>query len=378
MKIINPKKEHGIVNRSSRDQNYKYNGWPSVCRDDRNYLYAVASTYRLTHGDPSGKDGMWVSNNNGKTWSNTIIVNDTYFDDRDAGITYVGNGRFILTFYTEAAADDWMRLQNEDWFQPIDKACALGISNMWKFVDKDTREKLCGSFYKISDDYGMTWTESKPIDVFAPHGVSMCKDGRLIYLGKVHFEINGPTAGHEPVAMMTSFDKGDTWEMTGYVPTPDDLGDNMYIHEPHVVELPNGRLLGAMRVHDRPNAAIRNTVYITFSDDMGKTWSMPKEIPGIDGMPPHICVHSSGAVIVSYGCRTKGIRSERAVVSYDNGETWTEDYLLDDNINDNKQYDMGYPATVELDDGSLLTVYYQALPDDWHTSVLYTRWNLEK
>ena len=70
--------------------------------------------------------------------------------------------------------------------------------------------------------------------------------------------------------------------------------------------------------------------------------------------------------------------AERAVISYDEGETWSDEYILDDRINMEKQRDMGYPATVELSDGSLLTLYYQALPDDWHTSILYTKWRIEE
>ena len=83
----------------------------------------------------------------------------------------------------------------------------------------------------------------------------------------------------------------------------------------------------------------------------------------------------SGAVLCAYGCRTEGKWAERVAVSYDFGETWTEDYCLDDNFGPQK--DLGYPSSVELSDGSILTVYYQALPTDLHTSVLYTKWRLK-
>ncbi len=376
MKIIKPEAERGIVHRYPLDNIFRYNGWPSVTRDDRGVLYAAASTMRLSHGDPSGKDGMWLSFNEGKTWTPTIIVNDTYYDDRDTGITYVGDGRLIFTWYTAAATDNWSRLQSADWFKPADKAMANGFTKMWPLLPDFDRERLTGSFYMISDDYGVTWSERRRISVFAPHGVNVCRDGSLIYLGKVDFRINGTAAGHEPIAMMTSYDRGETWEMTGEVPFPHDLPDLSYIHEPHVAELPSGRLLGAFRVHDRP-AEPANTVYISFSDDKGKTWTEPHEIPGVDGLPPHVLAHSSGAVIISYGCRTAGNRSERAVVSYDGGETWTEDYVLDDNINEQGQFDLGYPASIEMPDGSIFTVYYQGLPTDEDTSILWTRWKLK-
>ena len=46
--------------------------------------------------------------------------------------------------------------------------------------------------------------------------------------------------------------------------------------------------------------------------------------------------------------------------SYDGGETWNTDYILDDTA---RSGDLGYPATVELRDGSLLTVYYENTGD---------------
>lgn len=379
MKIIIPEREHGNVCVYDKDSIQRYNGWPSVCRDDRGVLYAVASTMRLTHGDPTGKNGMWLSFNEGKTWTPTVIIHDSFYDDRDTGITYVDNGRLIATFITDVPNDNYHWLLSCDWFQGPQRDIGEGVINSWDTIEKDdggaSKKRNDGSFIMISDDYGVTWTKPAPIKVFAPHGVTKCADGRLVYLGKVDFSVMTPDGGSKEVAMMTSYDRGDSWEMTGYVPLPHDLPDWAYLHEPHVAELPNGRLIGALRAHSRP-VEPESTVYITFSDDKGKTWSEPRAIDGVDGLPPHVLVHSSGAVIVSYGCRTAGRLSERAAVSYDGGETFTEDYVLDDNINENKQRDLGYPASVELSDGSILTVYYQAPPDDWCTGVLYTKWKL--
>ena len=64
--------------------------------------------------------------------------------------------------------------------------------------------------------------------------------------------------------------------------------------------------------------------------------------------------------------------------STDGGETWEEDYILNDNINQEKQRDMGYPATVELPDGSLITVYYERYKDDKFTSIQCTKWTIEE
>ena len=97
---------------------------------------------------------------------------------------------------------------------------------------------------------------------------------------------------------------------------------------------------------------------------------------------PSICQDENGVLYAAWS----GLRSSHVCpfgknlmsISRDGGETWEEDYILNDNINHDRQRDMGYPATVELPDGSLYTIYYQALPEDWHTSILSTKWKLNK
>jgi hypothetical protein len=255
---------------------------------------------------------------------------------------------------------------------PSDKAMISGWSGYWKTLPPEKAKEEWGSFVKLSDDYGVTWGENIRVPVTSPHGPCVAKDGTIYYLGKTmtYEHPYGPD-----VECWKSTDGGKNWEFCGKVPDFENLAPNQ-VHEPHIIELPNGRLLGAIRVNGRSEAPVDST-YLTYSDDKGVTWTVPKCI-GIDGMPPHFMFHSSGALILSYSCRNWETMSERAVVSYDNGETWSEDYVLDERINRDKQHDMGYPATVELSDGSLLTLYYQALPDDWHTSILYTKWSLNK
>ena len=56
---------------------------------------------------------------------------------------------------------------------------------------------------------------------------------------------------------------------------------------------------------------------------------------------------------------------------------WPQDVVVFDNVPD---WDMGYPSTVELQDGSLLTAYYQKYQEgdviDKKASFLYTKWQL--
>ena len=78
-----------------------------------------------------------------------------------------------------------------------------------------------------------------------------------------------------------------------------------------------------------------------------------------------------GRWLLTYGYRHEPY-GQRALLSRD-GLAWSEELILRD---DGPDGDLGYPASVELNDGSILTVYYQRLPGDTQTSVLSTRWRL--
>ena len=363
---ITPKVEHGIVNRVTGTY-FNYHGWPSVCKDSRGVLYAAASGMRLGHVDPTGKNCMYLSFDEGKTWTPPVVVNDSYVDDRDTGIIAWNDGNMLMSWFSlryEKDCDDMIW----DWLPDAHKPLYKGFGGSWKFLPQEMN--LQGSFVKLSDDYGVTWSEPIRVPVTSPHGPVALKDGTLVYMGKL---MNPDYLAPNPICVYSSFDGGHTWEYTGTVPPGDDIiVDNM--HEPHMIELPSGRLLGAIRIHERKSQP-DFTVYTTYSDDKGKTWSKPVCI-GVDGAPPHLMVHSSGAVICSYSRRrSETDRGERAVVSYDNGETWAEDYVLK---TDFKYGDHGYPASVELSDGSIMTVYYMASEGDYNCSVLYTKWRLKE
>ncbi|MBN2853477.1 MAG: exo-alpha-sialidase, partial [Clostridia bacterium] len=120
-------------------------------------------------------------------------------------------------------------------------------------------------------------------------------------------------------------------------------------------------------------------VLYTNSYDNGTTWEKPLPL-GIDGSPAHLMRHSSGAIICTYGYRELDFLKEkntgsgqRAIISYDDGKTWTKPYIISDHID---TYDIGYPSTVELFDGSLYTVYYQRESREHHPGLLYSKWDL--
>ena len=51
------------------------------------------------------------------------------------------------------------------------------------------------------------------------------------------------------------------------------------------------------------------------------------------------------------------------------------DYILRD---DGPSSDLGYPCSVELDDGRILTVYYQQKPGESNCVIMQSIWELPK
>lgn len=364
MNTIRPNVTHGIVSRLTGNL-FTYQGWPTVTKDENGVLYAVSSAFRLWHVCPFGKTALYISKDDGKTWSMPTVINDTYLDDRDAGICYLGNGKMLVSWFTHAAKDyqnhwqDYMLAHTPSEEQALIAAMLSGYDRI------PTDAQQGGSYVRLSEDYGKTWGEIIRIPVTAPHGATLCKDGSLIYLGTEHYSEGKLLPKHN--YLYRSNDLGRTWVKESSIENPDWLTGDQYLTEPYIIELPNGDLYAAFRVERVYPFSIATAV----SKDGGKTWSEVHPT-GVSGSPPHLLLHSSGALVCSFARRQEPY-SIRAMISYDFGQSWSEEYILDERSTDS---DIGYPSTVELSDGSLMTVYYQRYENDTKCSVLYTRWEL--
>lgn len=368
MKIMKPYTVHGIVNRT-KNSVFCYQAWPTVARDEKGTLYAVASGFRLSHVCPFGKTVMYKSYDEGKTWTPPIVINDTYLDDRDAGILYMGNGRMLVTWFTHSAHEYSTRYKETIAKLAPDAAreAAIGMLGGYEFLPKN--EKLAGSYVIVSEDYGMTWSDRISIPISSPHGPSMCADGSLVYLGTKYYDDDGVHIKQKDRenSLYRSTDGGYTWVHVSDIKDPEWLSEKEYLCEYHMIELEDGTLFGAFRVEGHPLS-----IATTVSRDGGSTWSDVKRVD-VSGSPPHLLMHSSGALICAFS-RREAPFGVRAMISYDKGENWSDEYIIDER---SLTWDFGYPSTVELDDGSLMTVYYQRHKDDAYCSILYTKWRLE-
>lgn len=360
-----------IVNRVENNI-FNYQGWPTVTKDENGTLYVACSGHRLAHVCPFGKNLLYISRDDGETWSSPVIINDTVLDDRDAGILSLGDGKFLLTYFNHSRdfyLKDKNRLQSAFSFQaPFNggkRDLIEGVMKYWE--DMDEVGNRYGSFVRLSNDGCRTWSDAIKVPISSPHGPVKLSDGRLLYLGKECYSGQYENA----VFAFDSSDGGKTWNYLSRVDFPDGCGPKN-IHEPYAVELPDGRILGALRGQGE---AVDHgfTIFFCTSDDGGKTWTHPKA-SGICGSPPHMLVHSSGAIVLTYG-RRKAPFGERARISYDGGETFGEEIVIS---SESPTGDLGYPSSAELSDGSILTVYYQRAAGDDYTSILGTKWKLDE
>ena len=368
MALIYPERQHGAVGRTPGNM-YGYHGWPSVAADGAE-LYAVCSGYRMAHVCPFGKTLLYKSADGGASWSVPRVVNDTVLDDRDAGIVNLGGGKLLVSWFVHPARVYLEQYSGhiEHDVAPDEAPIAAAQLQSWKkYLDKP---ELSGSFIRVSADRGETWGETVRVPVSAPHGPIVLPGGRLLYVGVEMYcpdEVPGCTAAY------VSDDGGASWSCLSQLPIPCPPSEKTGgYYEPHAAVLPSGRIIAAVRAETK---YLKHgfTVVTCVSDDGGKTWSQPKDT-GAEGSPPHLLLHSSGALIMSIGRRSEPF-GERALVSYDGGETWPDEYVLRD---DAPNPDLGYPATAELPDGSLVTVYYQLYSeaDGKKNSILCTRWRL--
>ena len=91
------------------------------------------------------------------------------------------------------------------------------------------------------------------------------------------------------------------------------------------------------------------------STDEGLTWEELGPVTIQGQYPGHLCQLRDGRVLLSYGSRIVGLYGAAARISDDEGATWSGTQVL---VGVHGPMDCGYPSTVELDDGTLVTAYY--------------------
>lgn len=336
---------------SNPHSKHNYFAWPTVARLQNGEIMVGASGFRVEHVCPFGKAVICYSNDNGKTYTLPAPVIDTPLDDRDTGICTFGKSGVIVTSFNNTA-------EMQRGYNQHDKYVQSYIDT----ITKEDEEKYLGSLFRVSHDFGRTFGEIFRSPVTSPHGPRELSDGTIMWAGNNYDNVRD---GIEIVTLNP--ESGET-QLVGKI-TIDD--DSVFLNEPNLIEMPDGRLICHIRAEDENETVF--TVYQSVSHDRGKTWSSPEMLlDKTGGAPPHLILLSSGALLCTYG-RRKQPYGIMAMVSLDGGKSWTKDLRL---FETDGSDDIGYPSTIELDNGELLTVFYARENEDPPCRIIQQRWKL--
>ena len=378
-----------------RSQHY---GWPGLTRTHDGALL-VAASERILHVDPFGREVVARSEDDGRTWSAPQVVHDSPLDDRDANLCTLPDGTIVLTWFVSLDPGEWSDLVYIP--RPLHQRFLSSVAADWRAREQAVSREVDaywthGGWLKRSHDGGRTWEEETYRTPIGQHaGPTVLHDGDLIQVGRLGREQGGNTG----YVAARSDDGGKTWDVTGVIPCDRAPYKRTTVHYPyplsafnesHALECIPGRIIAMLRPFQSRN------LHLTESDDGGYTWTEPRDL-GIYGFPPHLLRLQAGPILCTYSARkgqsaaqpevaTPPSRNQlRAVLSSDEGHTWAADRAMKV-LEMPYHSDFGYPVSLEIAPGEILTVYYSvAIPgqdpaadqtDPGESGIRWVRWRL--
>jgi sialidase-1 len=342
-------------------QSALYAGWSTVAVRSNGELWVTWSGAREAHVCPFGQVHAMKSVDGGASWTHPRVLLDGPIDDRDSGVIESAKGTLLVTTFSSLAYEPILKDPNKtkDW--PADKLARWQAEQNWLTAEQRQAER--GEWLLRSEDGGNSWSTRIPTLVNSPHGPIQLADGRLFYAGKELWSTE------RRIGVSLSEDDGKSWQWLSEIPTrPGDDAKGSY-HELHAVEAADGTLIVQIRNHNEAN---KSETLQCESTDGGKTWTLPHPI-GVWGMPSHLLKLRDGRLLMSYGHR-RAPYGNQARISEDNGRTWGEAIIIS---GDGSHGDLGYPSTVELADGNLLTVWYEAMQRGEPAVLRQAKWRLK-
>lgn len=328
---------------------HQYFGWPTIARLKNGRIVAGASGYRIEHICPFGKGVLAFSDDEGENYTEPVAVIDTVLDDRDVGLTVFGESGLIVTSFNNT-----LDFQKDN--MPQTKECFDYIDS----VSAEDEAEALGCTFRISNDNGETFSKIFKSRVTSPHGPIVLNDGTILWIGTVYGE-NEKIEAH-----IIDSESG----KTTFLSKIDTHG--LMLDEPNAIQLPDGKIVCHFRIEDEKAGIF--TLYQAVSADNGKSWSKPVQIIKDDsGAPAHLFLHSSGLLISAFSRRSYpcGIR---VILSSDGGESWSDEFIIYENRDTDD--DLGYPSTIELKDGSLLTAFYSKDHVDSPAVIMQQKWRI--
>ena len=274
-----------------------------------------------------------------------------------------GRGAIVMKRSTDGGVTWSERLDVPDnW------ATSMEVPTIHRVIDKEGVKRLIlfSGLYPcrtaVSEDDGITWTPLKTVGdwggIVVMGSVERLKNGD--YIAMFHddgrfFTKDGKRTEFFTLYKTFSRDGGLTWSRPEQVWK----GSEVHLCEPGIIRSPDGRQLAALL---RENSRRRNS-YVIFSDDEGKTWTEPRELPAALTGDRHTGKYGpDGRLFISFRdttheSPTKGdwvgwVGTYQDIVSGRQGQYRIR--LMDNH----HKWDCAYPGVEVLPDGTFVTTTY--------------------
>lgn len=327
--------------------------------------------------------------------------------DREAG-QYLGHpttvlledGKTILCVYPKGhgrgeivykRSNDGGRTWSERLPTPANWATSLEVPTIHRVIDAAGKKRLIvwSGLYParlaVSENDGQTWSDLKPVGDWGGIVVMGSVEKLLTpghYLAMFHDDgrfLSAKSQQKKPVefTLLKTFssDGGLTWSPPQAIFTRSDV----HLCEPGLVRSPDGKQLAVLL---RENSRRRNS-HVIFSEDEGKTWSTPQELPGSLTGDRHVGKYlPDGRLFISFRdttleSPTKGdwvawVGRYEDIVQGREGQYRVR--LMDNHV----RGDCAYPGVEVLPDGTIVTTTYGHWTPNESPYVVCVRLKLEE
>lgn len=333
--------------------------WPQLSKQ-RDGTLSVLIWPHPVHGSVTGAVEAWRSVDQGRSWEKTgvPVPNDPAMNRMNHAGGVAPDGSYIA------------------------------LVSGWDFRPGGTNKSLGSTLAAVparSTDSGLTWKQfpaiPAPVDtqIVSPRGKH---DKGLVPYGRVHALADGRLGVmlySTALFFFTSADGGASWQQQGQLSknSPDPAGRTY--NETTWMPLANGELYAAARTNKgREIDGLR-------SRDQGATWVSEGFITMPNQHPADLISLPDGRVLLTYGVRNQHTYAIQFRIGDAAARNWSAPLTLVDlegatptPAAANPPRDGGYPSTVVLDDGTLVTAYYsRGMPSHQRYHMGIVRWRLD-
>jgi hypothetical protein len=334
--------------------------WPHISRTQAGDLLLVFTGNKNAVDDPLGRVYWMKSGDEGRTWSEPLEIQRSPLDTRYPALTQLSSGQFLLSYHPTS--------QYMDAIIPADlDEKAKETWEAYKSVTRPSRiETWQAPFVRLFDENLNAIGSGIRTAGFSRHGPLMKEDGNLLLVGE------GRVENTTPALLIEEATPPEVSEWTGLTTMPAPPMDNpAFYRSPSVMRLRNGSLLALFGYQHLYQSGM-NFLRRSFSEDGGKSWSIPRATK-MWGTEPHAIEPESGKVVALYAFPAPRF-SLRGVLSVDGGKSW--DVETEAIISEAPTSEIHGGSSIQLEDGTVLTVFHQAPSEAQGPCLHAIRWKL--